>query len=106
PEGSSDGDDGRGKSSNVNKEEDYKMQITAANVAARATVGGDDMLSKWQVMAEQERQKHEGGADSASTSQPSLDVGPKPVSTSERTLNDNLDTEKTYAPVTVTVTLG
>ncbi|GKE92546.1 hypothetical protein Tco_1573641, partial [Tanacetum coccineum] len=43
PEGSSDGDDGRGKSS--------KMRTTAANVAARAAVGGDDMLSKWQVMA-------------------------------------------------------
>ncbi|GJZ82689.1 transcription initiation factor TFIID subunit 4b [Tanacetum coccineum] len=87
--GSSDGDDGRGKSSKVNKEEDYKMRTTAANVAARAAVGGDDMLSKWQLMAKQARQKREGGADSASTSQPSLDVGPKPVSTSERTLNDN-----------------
>ncbi|GJU54210.1 transcription initiation factor TFIID subunit 4b [Tanacetum coccineum] len=81
--GSSDGDDGRGKSSKVNKEEDYKMRTTAANVAARAAVGGDDMLSKWQLMAKQARQKREGGADSASTSQPSLDVGPKPVSTSE-----------------------
>ncbi|GJV69272.1 transcription initiation factor TFIID subunit 4b [Tanacetum coccineum] len=73
----------------VNKEEDYKMRTTAANVATRAAVGGDDMLSKWQLMAKQARQKREGGADSASTSQPSLDVGPKPVSTSERTLNDN-----------------
>ncbi|GJZ65857.1 transcription initiation factor TFIID subunit 4b [Tanacetum coccineum] len=63
PEGSSDGDNGHGKSSNVNKEEDYKMRITAANVAVRAAIGGDDMLSKWQVMAEQARQKHEGGAD-------------------------------------------
>ncbi|GKC57754.1 RNA-directed DNA polymerase, eukaryota, reverse transcriptase zinc-binding domain protein [Tanacetum coccineum] len=88
----------------VNKEEDYKMRTTTANVAARAVVGGDDMLSKWQVMAEQARQKREGGADSASTSQPSLDVGPKPVSTSERTLNDTPDTEKTYPPATVTVT--
>ncbi|GJU48949.1 leucine-rich repeat-containing protein [Tanacetum coccineum] len=34
PEGSSDGDDGRGKSSKVNKEEDYKMRTTAANVAS------------------------------------------------------------------------
>nr|GEW20773.1 transcription initiation factor TFIID subunit 4b [Tanacetum cinerariifolium] len=106
PEGSGDGDDGRGKSSKVNKEEDDKMRTTAANVAARAAVGGDDMLSKWQLMAEQARQKREGGADSASTSQPSMDVGPKPVSTSERTLNDNQDTEKTSAPATVTVTPG
>ncbi|GKD45667.1 hypothetical protein Tco_1270312 [Tanacetum coccineum] len=71
----------------VNKEEDYKMRTTAANVAARVVVG-DDMLSKCKVMAEQVRQKREGGVDSASNSQPSLDVGPKPVSTSERTLND------------------
>ncbi|GJW60299.1 transcription initiation factor TFIID subunit 4b [Tanacetum coccineum] len=63
PEGSSDGDNGRGKSSNVNKEEDYKMRITAANVAVRVAVRGDDMLSKWQVMAEQARQKYEGGAN-------------------------------------------
>jgi transcription initiation factor TFIID subunit 4 len=49
----------------VNKEEDDKMRTTAANVAARAAVGGDDMLSKWQLMAEQARQKREG-----------LDVGP------------------------------
>lgn len=37
------------------------MRATAANVAARAAVGGDDMLSKWQLMAEQARQKREGG---------------------------------------------
>ncbi|GJR03212.1 vesicle-fusing ATPase [Tanacetum coccineum] len=74
PEGSSDGDDGRGKSSKVNKEEDYKMGTTGANVAARVV--------------------------------PSLDVRPKPVSTSERTLNDTPDTKKTYALATVTVTPG
>ncbi|KAK8962268.1 hypothetical protein KSP40_PGU009163 [Platanthera guangdongensis] len=44
----------------ANKEEDDKMRTTAANVAARAAVGGDDMLSKWQLMAEQARQKREG----------------------------------------------
>ncbi|XP_058192858.1 transcription initiation factor TFIID subunit 4b-like isoform X1 [Rhododendron vialii] len=32
----------------ANKDEDDKMRATAANVAARTTVGGDDMLSKWQ----------------------------------------------------------
>ena len=37
-------------------------------------------------MAEQAHQKRDGEADSVSTSQPSVDVGPKPVSTSERTL--------------------
>lgn len=44
------------------------MRTTAANVAARAAVGGDDMLSKWQLMAEQARQKREG-LDGASGSQ-------------------------------------
>ncbi|GKA78440.1 kinase-like domain, phloem protein 2-like protein, partial [Tanacetum coccineum] len=38
-------------------------------------------------------------ANSASTFPPSVDVGPKPVLTSERTLNDNQDTENTSAPV-------
>ncbi|KVH89230.1 Histone-fold, partial [Cynara cardunculus var. scolymus] len=104
PEGSAgiDGDDGRGKNSKVNKEEDDKMRTTAANVAARAAVGGDDMLSKWQLMAEQARQKREGGADAASTSQPSIDVGPKPVSTSERNFKDNPDMERSSSAVTST----
>ena len=57
-------------------------------------------------MVEQACQKREGGVDSASTSKPSVDVGPKPVSTSERTLNDNQDTEKTSALASVTVTTG
>ncbi|KAJ3673052.1 hypothetical protein LUZ60_006426 [Juncus effusus] len=48
------------KNIKVNKEEDDKMRTTAANVAARAAVGGDDMLTKWQMMAEQARQKREG----------------------------------------------
>ncbi|KAI3758807.1 hypothetical protein L6452_06379 [Arctium lappa] len=104
PEGSGgiDGDDGRGKNSKVNKEEDDKMRTTAANVAARAAVGGDDMLSKWQLMAEQARQKREGGVDAASTSQPSIDVGPKPVSTSERNFKDNPDMERSSSAVTAT----
>ncbi|XP_078432259.1 TBP-associated factor 4 isoform X2 [Wolffia australiana] len=52
------------------KEEDDKMRTTAANVAARAAVGGDDMLSKWQLMAEQARQKREGVGDAAAASSP------------------------------------
>ena len=75
----------------ANKEEDDKMRTTAANVAARAAVGGDDMLSKWQLMAEQARQKREGGVDT-SGSQPSKDVSRKPLSTSGR--KDNQETEK------------
>lgn len=75
----------------ANKEEDDKMRTTAANVAARAAVGGDDMLSKWQLMAEQARQKREGGTD-ASGSQPGKDVSRKPLSTSGR--KENQDAEK------------
>lgn len=79
----------------ANKEEDDKMRANAANVAARAAVGGDDMLSKWQLMAEQNRQKREGGTDTGSTSQPSIDVRPKQAqSSTERTSKDNPDTER------------
>lgn len=47
-----------------NKEDDDKMRTTAANVAARAAVGGDDAFLKWQLMAEA-RQKSvtEAGKD-------------------------------------------
>ncbi|XP_048133439.1 transcription initiation factor TFIID subunit 4b-like isoform X2 [Rhodamnia argentea] len=65
-DGDKEKDENRGKSVKVNKEEDDKMRTTAANVAARAAVGGDDMLSKWQLMAEQARQKREGGLEVAS----------------------------------------
>lgn len=37
------------------------MRTTAANVAARVAVGGDDHWSKWQLMAEQARQRREAG---------------------------------------------
>lgn len=48
----------------INKEEDEKMRTTAANAAARVAVGGDDHLSKWQLMAEQARQKRQAGGGS------------------------------------------
>jgi transcription initiation factor TFIID subunit 4 len=73
----------------ANKEEDDKMRTTAANVAARAAVGGDDMLSKWQLMAEQARQKREGGVD-ASGSQPGKDASRRPTSGRK----DNQEAEK------------
>ncbi|KAB1216170.1 Transcription initiation factor TFIID subunit 4b [Morella rubra] len=91
-DGDKEKDEGRGKSIKVNKEEDDKMRTTAANVAARAAVGGDDMLSKWQLMAEQARQKREGGGMDACCSQPSKDVSRRPLSTSGR--KDNQDAEK------------
>ncbi|KAL5213358.1 hypothetical protein ABZP36_024205 [Zizania latifolia] len=66
----------RPKNAKPNKEEDDKMRTTAANVAARQAVGGSDMLSKWQLMAEQARQKREG-LDSASASQRA--TAPRPL---------------------------
>ncbi|GAB2250369.1 hypothetical protein Droror1_Dr00013728 [Drosera rotundifolia] len=88
----SDKDEGGGKSTKnlpVNKDEDDKMRTTAANVAARAAVGGDDMLSKWQLMAEQAKQKREGGAETASSSQVVKDANRKPLTTSVRNQRDN-----------------
>lgn len=70
------------------------MRTTAANVAARAAVGGDDMLSKWQLMAEQARQKREGGGDVASGSQPAKDVTRKNLSAPTRSSRDHQEAEK------------
>ena len=84
----------------ANKEDDDKMRTTAANVAARAAVGGDDMLSKWQLMAEA-RQKREGGVDSASSSQPSREVNRKLASAPVRNARDNQDAEKRSQSATV-----
>jgi transcription initiation factor TFIID subunit 4 len=41
------------------------MRTTAANVAARVAAGGDDMLSKWQLLAERNKQRSEGGDGSS-----------------------------------------
>jgi transcription initiation factor TFIID subunit 4 len=70
------------------------MRTTAANVAARAAVGGDDLLSKWQLMAEQARQKREVGMEGASSSQPVNDVNRNPQSPSGRNVKENLEAEK------------
>ncbi|XAR48408.1 hypothetical protein NMG60_11031228 [Bertholletia excelsa] len=86
-DGDKEKDDGRGKSVKANKEDD-KMRTTAANVAARAAVGGDDMLSKWQLMAEQARQKREGGTDAGSGSQSGKDASRKPLSASAKNSRD------------------
>ncbi|KAK4794487.1 hypothetical protein SAY86_012481 [Trapa natans] len=87
-------DEGRGKAVKVNKEEDDKMRTTAANVAARAAVGGDDMFSKWQMMAEQARQKRVGGSEGASSSQPSKSLGHKPISASGDNVKELQETGK------------
>ncbi|TYH18587.1 hypothetical protein ES288_A05G284000v1 [Gossypium darwinii] len=93
-DGDKEKDDSRVKAVKVNKEEDDKMRTTAANVAARAAVGGDDMLSKWQLMAEQARQKREGGTDAASGSQASKDANRRPLSASGKSTKDNQESEK------------
>ncbi|KAJ6391226.1 hypothetical protein OIU77_025254 [Salix suchowensis] len=93
-EGDKEKDEGRVKSVKANKEEDDKMRTTAANIAARAAVGGDDMMSKWQLMAEQARQKREGGMEGASSSQTLKDVNHNPQSSSGRNLKENLEAEK------------
>ncbi|KAB2044992.1 hypothetical protein ES319_D01G130100v1 [Gossypium barbadense] len=86
-------DDGRVKVVKTNKEEDDKMRATAANVAARAAVGGDDMLSKWQLMAEQARQKRDGGTDSLSGCQAGKDVNCRPLSASGKNTTDYQESE-------------
>ncbi|GLT62263.1 hypothetical protein SLA2020_349130 [Shorea laevis] len=91
-------DEVRVKSLKVNKEEDDKMRTTAANVAARAAVGGDDMLSKWQLMAEQARQKREGVMDTASGSQAGKYMNHKPPLVSGQKAKDNQEAEKRGPP--------
>ncbi|XP_042381644.1 transcription initiation factor TFIID subunit 4b-like isoform X1 [Zingiber officinale] len=88
-----DKEDGRSEAVKANKEEDDKLRTTAANVAARAAVGGDDMLSKWQLMAERARQKREGfdgapasqlGKSSSSKSSLNLGIGSREIHESEK----------------------
>lgn len=79
--------------SQPNKEEDDKMRTNAANVAARQAVGGSDMLSKWQLMAEQARQKREG-LDVAAASQPGRGPGPRPLSKFGKGLGENQEGAK------------
>ncbi|XP_026451244.1 transcription initiation factor TFIID subunit 4b-like [Papaver somniferum] len=49
------------KLNEANKEaKDDKMGTVAANIAAHAALGADDIFSKWQLMFEQARQKRDG----------------------------------------------
>ncbi|KAF9619679.1 hypothetical protein IFM89_008000 [Coptis chinensis] len=91
-DGEKEKDEVRTKTFKVNKEEDDKMRTTAANVAARVAVGGDDMLSKWQLMAEQARQKREG-VDTTSTIQIGKDVSRRSSSATGRTPRETQDAE-------------
>lgn len=85
-------DDGRPKATKAHREEDDKMRTNAANVAARAAVGGDDMLSKWQLMAEQARQKREGLDGAPSSSHSTKTISTKLVPNFRRI--EQLDSEK------------
>ncbi|KAE8785425.1 transcription initiation factor TFIID subunit 4b-like [Hordeum vulgare] len=80
-------EESRPKNVNPNKEEDDKMRTTAANVTARQAVGGSDMFSKWQLMAEQAKQKrapapgpsHVSGKGSAERSETKPKKSPLPT---------------------------
>jgi transcription initiation factor TFIID subunit 4 len=63
---------------------DDKMRTTAANAAARVAAGGDDMLSKWQMIAERNKQKSEGGDGSSSLPDNMLPHKPSPKSGDSR----------------------
>ncbi|XP_075092965.1 transcription initiation factor TFIID subunit 4b isoform X2 [Nicotiana tabacum] len=104
-DGDKEKDAGRIRSMKRNKEDDDKLRTTAANVAARAAVGGDDMMSKWQLMAEQARQKREGALDMVSPSQPGKDVKWRSLSTPTRNLRDNQEA-KNRSQSTAPITLG
>ncbi|ONI01423.1 hypothetical protein PRUPE_6G138300 [Prunus persica] len=99
-DGDEEKDESHPKSFKTNIEADGKLRTTAANVAARAAVGGDDMFSKWQLMA-QARQKHEGEIDAASGSQPGKDVNHKPTSTTGRIMKGSQEAEKRGGPAPV-----
>ena len=73
-----------------NKEDDDKMRTTAANVAARAAVGGDDTFLKWQLMAEA-RQK--------SVSESGKDGTQKATSSGGRNSKDKQDSGRRFTGV-------
>ncbi|KAF8729065.1 hypothetical protein HU200_018379 [Digitaria exilis] len=75
------------------KEDDDKMRTTAANVAARVAAGGDDMLSKWQLLAERNKQRSEGG-DGSSGSIPGNMSQHKPSPKSGKDSREEQEIEK------------
>ncbi|KAF2560178.1 hypothetical protein F2Q70_00017575 [Brassica cretica] len=83
-------EDNRSKGLKGNKEDDDKMRTTAANVAARAAVGGDDTFLKWQLMAEA-RQK--------SVSESGKDGTQKATSSGGRTSKDRQDSGRRFTGV-------
>ncbi|XP_038970601.1 transcription initiation factor TFIID subunit 4b-like [Phoenix dactylifera] len=90
-------DEGRSKTHKISKEDD-KIRATAANVAARAAVGGDDILSKWQLMAEQARQKREGRLEGASCCHQDKITGNKSLPNSGRSSSERQEVGRRGAP--------
>ncbi|PIA32172.1 hypothetical protein AQUCO_04500045v1 [Aquilegia coerulea] len=68
-----------------------KWQRMAANIAVRTAVGGDDMQLKWQLMAEQARQKVEGRE--CKDAQPTKDENQVVLSTPRRPSRDSQEHE-------------
>ncbi|ONL99066.1 transcription initiation factor TFIID subunit 4b isoform X5 [Zea mays] len=84
---------GLSKHAKTYKEDDDKMRTTAANVAARVAAGGDDMLSKWQLLAERNKQRSEGG-DGSSGSVPGNMLQHRPSLKSGKDLREEHEVEK------------
>ncbi|KAL9254102.1 Transcription initiation factor TFIID subunit 4b-like protein [Drosera capensis] len=57
----------------ANKEKNNQIRTSAAKVSAHATVGNNDILSKWQLMAEEAKRRGKGGAANTSRSQAIMD---------------------------------
>ncbi|GJN36969.1 hypothetical protein PR202_gb25877 [Eleusine coracana subsp. coracana] len=81
------------KATSTFKDVDDKMRTTAANAAARVAAGGDDMLSKWQMIAERNKQKSEGG-DGSSGSLPDNMLPHKPSPRSAKDSREQQEIEK------------
>ncbi|XP_021319962.1 transcription initiation factor TFIID subunit 4b isoform X2 [Sorghum bicolor] len=84
---------GLSKHAKTYKEDDDKMRTTAANVAARVAAGGDDMLSKWQLLAERNKQRSEGG-DGSSGSIPGNMLQHRPSLKSGKDSREEQEVEK------------
>lgn len=77
-------EDVRTKEKKAQMDEEVKQRANAANVAARAAAGVNDMLIKWQMMAEKGRQKREGDSG-ASDAAADVNVGTNIASSGGRT---------------------
>jgi len=69
------------------------MRTTAANAAVRVAAGGDDILSKWQLLAEKNKQRGEGG-DGSSGSLPGTMSPHKPSPKAGKGSREQQDIEK------------